>query len=313
MIQSGLESGTAHTSYVAFPLGKPQQTSVEERIGILPLEEQSYRPFHGAYNLTEWVPQGDIVRSSPFVYEPSYPNTYQSDLGLALAVNQDNRLDSYIQVAVAIFQSGQFGGYTFGAKTLDISGDAVLANDSQGNLHMVWRDGAAGNLVYYATTAPEARQNLDSLGFDDLSSLFLTGALEAITGVLLFPLAIPWMVVGLVILVIWRLARNEEDLTLRSSRILVAIAIISFELSKLLFMPTIVEYLPFSAWIDIPADWQLFVRIATPLVILGIALIVAEWLRRKRTSSTLPYFFTVVIVDTVLTLSIYGVTFLGAY
>jgi hypothetical protein len=178
---------------------------------------------------------------------------------------------------------------------------------------MVWRDGAAGNLVYYATTAPQARENLDSLGFDDLSSLFLTGALEAITGVLLFPLAIPWMVVGLVILVIWRLARNEEDLTHWSSRILVAIAIISFELSKFLFMPTIVEYMPFSAWIDIPADWQLFVRIATPLVILAIALIAAEWLRRKRTPSTLPYFFTVVVVDTVLTLSIYGVTFLGAY
>jgi len=148
-----------------------------------------------------------------------------------------------------------------------------------------------------------------------MPTLILSGGLEAITGILLFPFAFPWMAVGLLLLIIWRLIQNDEDISQLPSKVLLGVAILSFQASKLLFFPDVLIYVPFSAWVDIPADVGLFLRIAIPLVIFGIGIGIAEWRRKKRTSppSTLSYYIVVILVDTVLTLAIYGVIFLGEY
>jgi len=310
--QSGLEAGTASTEFISFPIGSPQE-SPTTRIGIIPLEEQPFQPYQGVFTLSQFVPAIDPVRSVAYVYEPVTAQAYQPDLAIAVATKQLNRLDLYGQIAIGLLEGGQLKGYTFGTKTLDISGDAALTSDTEGNLHLVWRDGFSGSRIYYATTAPEAREVIDGLDFADLPTLLLTGGLEGITGIMLFPLAFPWMVIGLVILGVWRLIKNEESLDNVASRVLLVIAVISFHGSKALFMPTIIEYVPFSAWIDLPPEWLLSVRIGVPLIIFGIALTIAEWLRRKFGPSTLRYFISIVLVDTALTLAIYGVNFLGAY
>jgi hypothetical protein len=116
-------------------------------------------------------------------------------------------------------------------------------------------------------------------------------------------------------MIIWRLARNDEDLTQPLSRLILSIAVISYQASKILFFPDFLLYVPFSAWTDIPGGMELVLRIGVPLLIFSLAILFAERRRRRKDSptSSMNYYFTYVIVDAALTLAIYGVIFLGEY
>ncbi len=311
--QSGLEAGTAKTQQIAFPVGAPEKASIVSDIGVLPLEEQPYRPADGDFTYTQLVPAAYVNSSSEFVYAPVVMQGQSSELAVALAFRQQYRLDGYIQIVAAIMADGEYKGYAVTTKTQVISSDAVLSADAQGNLHLIWRDGFTGEDVYYTTIAPDARTALDRPTFRDIATVGLTGGLESVTGILLFPLAFPWMFLGLVILIGWRLINNDEDLTNKTSLVLLVVSILLYQFSKALVLPTMIDYVPFSAWIDVPNGWQLALRIGVPTVILAIAIGAAEWFRRKSSPSALQYYFVVVIVDTTLTLAIYGVNFLGAY
>ena len=315
LYQSGLKAGTATTEYLVFP-----QDSVDVRSGVseiwtLPFEEQPFRQDAGVYSYSELVPAAYINRTSTFIYAPAMVQHPSTEMAVAMASQQEYRLDSNIQIAVAILENGEYKGYTIATKTQAISGDPVLAADGDGNLHLIWQDGVTGENVYYTTTDPMAREVLDRPSLQDITTLILAGGLESLTGILLFPLAFPWMFPGLVVVVIWRLVKNDEDLTNRVSQILLVLSVLLYQGSKVVIFPTMVDYVPFSAWVDIPSAWQLVLRIMVPLLILGISVGVAEWFRRRKESeaSTLTYYFVVVVVDTVLTLAIYGVNFLGAY
>jgi len=311
--QSGLEAGTAKTQQISFPVGAPEKVSIGSDIGVLPLEEQPYRPDAGGFGYTQLVPAAYVNRSTEFVYAPVVIQDQNSELAVALAAQQQYRLDGYIQIAVAIMADGEYKGYTLATKTQAISSDAVLSADAQGDFHLIWRDGYAGENIYYTSTAPDARAELDRPTFRDITTVILAGGLESVTGILLFPLAFPWMFPGLILLVGWRLIRNDEDLTNKFSLILLATAIILYQGSKVLIFPTMVDYVPFSAWVDVPNGWQLALRLGIPIVILGISIGVSEGFRKKSAQSTLRYYLAVVIVDTILTLAVYGVNFLGAY
>ena len=123
------------------------------------------------------------------------------------------------------------------------------------------------------------------------------------------------MVVGLVIMIILRLTRNDENVTQPLSKILLIMAILSFQVSKLLFLPDLLVYIPFSAWLDLSEGAGQIMRILVPVTIIGLGILVAEIRRRRNPAppSSLGYFITVILVDTLLTLSVYGVIFLGEY
>lgn len=314
--QSGLEAGSAKTEYVSFPLHKPEDVSTASSINISPFEKQPYQPVIGDDLLyTQLVPSAFAVRNSSFVYDPNVMQGKHNEVAFTLAFNQEYRLDSQVQIAVVFMADGEYKGYNVATKTQHISSDAVLSADTEGNLHLIWRDGASGEKLYYTTTTPEIKSNLDSFTLQDLRTLILTGGVESLAGILLFPLAFPWLFAGLVLVVIWRIVRNDESIEERLSQIILLVALALYQTSKILVLPTMVTYVPFSAWIDIPEAWQLPFRILVPIFIFGISIAIAEYLRRKRQSppSTLYYYFVVVITDTILTLSIYGVNFLGAY
>jgi hypothetical protein len=224
-------------------------------------------------------------------------------------------LDQYIQILIGVYEDGDYQGYTVGTRTTEISGDPLIFLDKNKNLHLIWQEGSSGNRVFYATTAPEARANLDRISMGDMPNLILAGGLEAVTGILLFPFAFPWMIVGLAIMIVLRLVRNDENVSQPLSIFLLIIAFLSFQGSKLLFLPDILVYVPFSAWLDIADGVGMFLRFAVPIIIFILAILVAEYRRRRITSptSSLSYFFTVILLDTLLTLSVYGVIFLGEY
>jgi hypothetical protein len=313
--QTGLEAGTASTEYVVFETGNPGRLQ-KQRLNIYPDSEGLFESYQGDYNLSQLIPppQEDYF-STNFVYAPNLNSTSGNALAVAIAANQEVRLDDYIQIAVGIFSDGEYQGYTLATKTTPISLNAVVERDQAGNLYLIWHEGAAGKNLFYSTTSPQGKAALDRFSFSDLPNLILSSSLEAVIGVLLFPFAFPWMFVGLAIMIIWRLVRNDEDLSLPLSRLLLVIAVISYQASKILFLPDVILYVPFSAWMDVPQQWGLVLRVGVPLLIFILGIAVAEWRRRQQDSSpsTLSYYFSIVIVDIVLTLAIYGVIFLGEY
>ena len=312
--QTGLEAGTAITEYLVFPVGKPNQIK-RGLVTAFPSDENRYQLFKGEFSLTQIImPPAEDYYSTDFIYDPRIASNSNS-LVVALSAGQAIRLDSYIQILIGIFEEGEYRGYTIATRTKNLSQKPQIAVDDQGDLHLVWQDGYAGNQIYYATTAPVAKARLDRVSFSDLPNLLLSGGLEALTGILLFPFAFPWLIVGLVIMIVWRLIQNDEDVTYTSSKILLGLSLISYQVSKMLFLPDIFIYVPFSAWLDIPPGLGVYLKVAVPIGIFITGLGTMEWIRRRRFSppSSLLYYFIVVLIDMVLTLAVYGVIFLGEY
>ena len=313
--QTGLVAGTAITEYLVFPEKQPGRLQ-KGLVTIFPASEDRFSAYEGDLSLSQIItPPPEEYLSTDYIYAPQTGSGFNDTLVIAVAANQAIRLDAYVQIVIGFFVEGEYQGYTLATRTTRISQKPQVTVDNKGNLHLVWQDGSVGNRVYYATTASQAKTRLDRVSFSDLPNLILSGGLEAITGILLFPFAFPWMAVGLLILIIWRLIRNDEDMSIPISKVLLGVALLSYQISKLLFLPDIMIYVPFSAWLDIPPGMGLFLKIAVPLVIFGVGFAVAEWRRRQRTSppSALSYYLFVILVDTVLTLAIYGVIFLGEY
>jgi peptidoglycan/LPS O-acetylase OafA/YrhL len=84
-----------------------------------------------------------------------------------------------------------------------------------------------------------------------------------------------------------------------------------YEAAKFATLPTMSTYVPFSAWIDIPASWDIFLLYGVPVAIFLIGMLVAIWVQWKRSPSTLTFYISLVLVDAALSLAIYGVNFLG--
>ena len=279
--QTGMLAGTAVTEYVAFPVNSPEQLR-RQNVSIYPDDKERYQPYQGEFKLSSLIPPPpENYLSTDYVFSPQ-TSSGPGPVVLSVAATQLNRLDSYIQVAVGIFEDGKLIGYTLATDTTQISQDAVIEVDSNGFFHILWREGAAGEEIFYASTSPEVKDSLDKVVISDLPTLLFSGGLEALTGILLFPFAFPWMALGFLIMIVWRLIQNDENITMPWSIIITIIALVSFQASKLLFLPDILLYVPFSAWLDIPAGVGSVLIYLVPILIFGIGILSAEIRRRKQ-------------------------------
>jgi hypothetical protein len=314
-IATGLESDTGRTDYVAFALDNPVALAAPERVSIMPVEEQPYEPYEGNYALTVLAPPPPSVSmGSSYTIQPSMAVGRGDEIALSVATQQQIRLNDFVQMAVVIFKDGRFAGYEMAARTEGVSQEGSLVADMSGNLHLIWHEGAGGSRVYYATTNPTLKASLDSLTGEDWITAAFSGFFEGVTGIAFFPLAILWLLPGGLILGIRQLRVEDETVTGFSAYALLAISLLLYQLTKALVLPTVLSYVPFSAWIEVPVSWELPLRIGYPIFAFVVGLMAAEWLRRKRPStSTLLYFFTAAMIDAVLTLGVYGVAFLGNF
>ena len=307
----GLESGSGWTEYVSFPADSPT-SNPSQRLWILGTEDQPYDPYEGSYQLTVIAdPVTSPMLTTNVVLEPGMGGPAGSEQAMVVSAMQDQRLDQYIQMVLVLFDDGQFKGYQLAGKTELLSREGTLRTDTSKNLHLAWREGT-GTKVYYATTAKDVQSGVNRLGGGDVATVVFGGGLDVITGALFFPLSLVWFIPGFLLMGIWKLRRDDETMENRVSQFLAVIAIISYQLSKALFLPTIIYYVPFSAWVDIPVSMEKVLRVLIPVLILTIGVVVAEIVRRRRSeTSGLAYFLIVCGVDAVLTLGVYGVGYLG--
>ncbi|MDX1688624.1 MAG: hypothetical protein R3248_11620 [Candidatus Promineifilaceae bacterium] len=312
--QSGLEAGTGRTEYVTFPLDSPAP-SRPERLAFLPDERQSYVAYDGAFPLTQVaLPPTLAYLNTDFVGDPDVARGPGGELAVAVAVNQELRQQTTIQLAVMLLADGEPLGYQMAAKTPNLSVEGNLTLDEAEHLHLAWREGAGGLSAYYATTAPEARAVLDRLTTADVANVLLTATAEGMSGLVFLPFAAVWSVPGLLLLGLWKLRRDDEHIDQLGSRIVVTVAIVIYEVIKLLFMPGILSYVPFSAWLDVPPNVRPILLYGTPFFIIAMGVLVAEIVRRRRDETpTIGYYFAVVGVDAALTLLVYGVNFMGVF
>ncbi len=307
----GLEAGTGTVEYLAFPADAPIVEN-GQWLKIAPDEAQPYAPYESAYQISQLAPPSDITNSTDVVREPFATLPRGSELAVAASINQDFRLDRITQVGLLLFKEGAFTGYQMAGKTEAFSQEPVLGTDDEGNLHIAWREGGQGSLAYYAVTEPEARANLDRMGVNDVANVALNGGIEVVTGILFFPLACVWLFPGLFLIGIWHYWRGESDMDQPATIVVLVISIIVSLVMKFLFLPTITTYVPFSAWMDVSSRWETILRFLVPVITMAIGLLVA-WRLHKRTPSAMAFFFWFIATDAVLTLAIYGVTFLGVF
>jgi hypothetical protein len=236
------------------------------------------------------------------------------ELAIALAVGQDYGTDQHLQIATALFSEGQYLGYSFAGKTPYLSDDPVLAVDTEGNLHVSWREGAKGQGIYYATTAPEAKTTLDRLEADDLVVAAPQGVTDMMASLAFVPfIGFCWILPGLFLIGGWQLLRDEDSLDKRSTWIPLILALLLYYGAKFVFLPTFTTYVPFSAWIYIPPALADLLRLAIPAVILALSALAAFQVRAHLSNSTLTFFLAWVVTDGLLTLAIYGVNLLGTF
>lgn len=109
-----------------------------------------------------------------------------------------------------------------------------------------------------------------------------------------------------------QLTWSQERQSGEVARDLLGAAIILFLTAKRLFFPAILPQVPFAAWLDSPGGWNLPLRMAVPLVILGITLLCALWMRERHSPSNVLFCCVVAVTDATLTLIVCGVKSWGA-
>lgn len=307
----GQETGTGRTEYVSFSTDDVR-SSPSKRMWILPDEDQPYDPYLGNYPLTVLAdPAISAALATSYVIEPNAATPLGGELAMVVSASQEQRLNEYVQIVLLLFEDGEFSGYQLAGKTESFSQDGLLSTDEAGQLHLAWLEGR-GNKLYYATTAPDIGAGLSRLGSQDIASVVLGGGMDALTGVMFFPLSLAWFIPGFLMLGIYKLWKDDETVNDRLSQFLVVCAIVTYLAMKVLFMPSIISYVPFSAWIDISEGTGSILQIAVPIANLAVGVIVVEIVRRRRPSiSALLYFLVICGVDAILTLIVYGVGYLG--
>jgi hypothetical protein len=312
--QSGLEAGSAHASYVSFPVGEASYEQ-DKPIWISPEEDQIYSPYQGSLPLTQLAdPPQTAIGTSDFIMRPDAVKEVGSEMVAALVARQNLRMNNQLQIATIVLDQGEYQGYAFASKTQQISDNPVIALDSLGSIFLVWRDGIARQNVYYATTNSDAILSIDRLNSTDIVNALLEGGTESLIGIAFMPfIGLGWMLPGLLIMGIWKMFKDQETVDEPQSWIPLIISVIIYYATKTATLPTMMTYVPFSAWIYIPVNWEMVLRIGVPIVIFVIAIFVAHYVRVRYSDSTVVYYISLVLTDALLTLAIYGVNFLGVF
>ena len=231
---SGLEAGTAVSEYSAFPLADPQLTP-PKTVKQAPDEEQPYEPYQGEYNLTQLAPPAAVNNATNFVREPKPTTNRGEELAVALTMNQDFRLNGFVQVAVALFENGEHIGYQMAGKTEAFSQNPTLAVDNDGDLYIAWRDGGRGSLTYYALTTESGQAAINRMGASDVATVALNGGVEVIAGILFFPLACVWLIPGFFIIGLYHFWKGESDMKSPVTIVILVISIVVSQMMKFLF------------------------------------------------------------------------------
>jgi hypothetical protein len=310
-------AGMAATSYIHFPLGQPASASPVRQVSI---------PY--SYHLSYQTPPEGGLESGPRVLSGG-GNTYIARLAVDPALSPELAMAFHTkleylrrqeqgQVSTIFLQDGIPNGYQQISFTPASSDYPAVLSDKAGQLYITWMEGSAlsGYDVYFSSTAPDIRGALSGLTWGEFGPLAAETLFGLLTGAVLVPLALLWILPAMVILGLTSVIRRDDE-SFSSPGVIVslALAITAYWVTKLAFMPTVRDYVPFSAWLPfLPPALNLPLQVGVPLLITGLALAVAGRYTYGGERPS-PFFFLLIyaVVDGALTMAVYGVTFYGAF
>lgn len=319
--RTGLSAGAGSTRYVSFSIENPQTQSAGEFLRIPGAYHLPYQPVGST---------GFLVGERTLLPAPSLPGTsYIADpwaLGnaeeTAVAVSTSAeylRNKRELQVAVAFLRAGDVDSYQLLSFTPAGSVRPALTTDTAGHLYLTWLEKSAGSgfLVYFAGTSPSMVSAMENLTTSDVVRVLADSAFGMLTGILLAPLAALISVVApLVLLALTSFLRKDTDTVFSPGTFFsLVVSLVAFWYAKIAMLPSIGEYVPFSAWVPFLPVWsEGLLRWGVPALTAVVGLIVA-WALTYRADRRSPVYFLLIYaaVDGVITGAMYGVQFYGAF
>jgi hypothetical protein len=138
-----------------------------------------------------------------------------------------------------------------------------------------------------------------------------------LTGAVFFPIAmLLWLVLPfLVLAATWPFRRYSGTITTRASLLSIALALIAFWGTKLVTFARAAGHVPFSGWIPILPAWLgPVLQIGIPIII-ALASLATAWatVRRIQNRSAVVFVIIYALVDSFLTMAVYGGLLYGAF
>jgi hypothetical protein len=317
----GPTAGVAATYYTHFPYGQSGAASPVRRLSIPYTYKLAYQaPPEGSLDAGPRVmPGSEAYDGNSYISELAVDPALAPELATAFHTNLAYlRRKEQGQVSVLFFRDGATSGYQQVSFTPASSGFPAIQSDKAGQLYLTWLESGAesGYDVYFSSTAPDIRDALARITWGDVGELGAETVFGLLGGAVLVPLALAWIVVPLAVIGLTSAIRRKDDsFTSPGVVISLALAIAAYWVGKLVLMPTIRDYVPFSAWLPfIPPAFNLLMQVGVPLLIAALALVVA-WRYTYGSDRPSPFFFLLLYatVDAILTMAVYGVTFYGAF
>ena len=318
--RTGMEAGKVGAFYVHFPHGQASLASAARQWFVPPEYKLTYVSFpEGSLQAGDRVPLQPGAWGASDVSDLAINPNQEQELGVAFRARVDYlRRKAQTQIGTAFFQDGDSAAYQLLSFTSANSTDPTIVSDDAGWLYVTWleRGSLPGFVVYFASTAPDIRASLNTLTGSDVARLGAETLFGLMSGALLIPFVLIWVVVPILIVGLTSFIRGEEErLTSLGTLISLALALIAFWMGKLVVLPDMWDYVPFSAWLPVIPSWlSLPMQLGVPLLIAGLALIVA-WKYTYGRQRPSPLFFVIIYaaVDGILTVAVYGGIVYGAF
>jgi hypothetical protein len=317
-IRTGMEAGRVNIEYVHFPLSDPAAVSPP-----LPLFVPS------GYRLTYEPPSGGTLqagqrvplegRGTSRIRDVASNPVFERELAIAFRVQLPYlRRKSAEQVSVAFLKDGTPTAYQLLTFTPRSTADPAVVSDADGHLYATWLEKGAlpGSMVYFASTAPDIREALGHVTWADAARLGGETLFGLAGGALFLPLVLVWLVAPMIVLGLTsRLRGEDERLSGVGTLISLGLAMAAYWAGKLLTIPGMRDYVPFSAWLPVVPSWlNLPLQVGVPLLIAGLALGLAWRFTYGRGNRSVLFFMLLhVAIDGVMTMAVYGVILFGAF
>ncbi len=321
--RSGLAAGSAHISYLTFPINKPSfQSSKTVQLPFLSktdslqigerkidfTQEQKGKE-RGKVDSISLIPE-DIFTGFPstdYVSMPGVSGGQRSKLLLVCNLKVFEKNKQIIQLALVIYRDGEPLGYQLTNKTDHFSFSPKILIDKDNNIYLTWLDKlkVGQHKVFFAGTSSDIRKNLDFLTPIDIV-IGITDTIFHLFGASIFILlVIPWGLVSLILIGIFYIVTGGEDsLNLGKTKIVLIVTIILYYLAKLLITPS---YLLFPPFLDlIPAEFISIWIWTLPIIIFLVSLATLFiYLKKSEAKSLIVAFIIFIFTDGFLTIILY--------
>ncbi|NIM92852.1 MAG: hypothetical protein GTO18_03955 [Anaerolineales bacterium] len=310
-IRRGFEANTAFTEYGCFDITTEEKT-IEGALSLLATDQMEFESYEGPFPLNRLAVLN--VPPSDYTHYPSAPVVNENHLAVAVSSPQQTRYRVQQQILLLVLEDGHPIGYQPVTATKGFSTSPTMGADETGNLYLTWIERTSRNEIYFTTTNPSAAPFLNKMELSEISVTILGIMMDTVTGLVMFPLGLVWIAIsfagvglGYVIGRTFRLGRWGDYLSF-------ILGLIVLWLAKLVFIPQIQTFVPFSTWMPELSSqaiqiWRLF----WPVVIVAVSYLISDRLsRRWELESIFLRFGLYAVIDILLSLGVYGVILQGA-